>query len=277
MTSAVPTRVRPALSLLAVLLAWLAPSRAAGQESGGLVLRVVAAEDWTPVPAAVVRVDGAVRGATGMDGRLVLERLSPGRHQLEVSALGRRPLAPQVEVPAGARPDLEVALEAAPLELPPLEVRGGPTAERRREVERIRRHASALAEFYERAGRSEDGWFVMRAQLEGVPLGRFTDLFHVAPDASVEAAEGGPVVRLHPEYLPSRPKQPTSLFSSEPQLPGCEPDYYLDGRRYPVIGSPDHFRLAEIEGIEVYVGPTVPPRFGGARARCGVIAIWRRI
>ncbi|MEO8449643.1 MAG: hypothetical protein ABI647_07630, partial [Gemmatimonadota bacterium] len=57
---------------------------------------------------------------------------------------------------------------------------------------------------------------------------------------------------------------------------GCNPAYFMDGiPSDPAIVwlTPVH----EIEGIEVYSGPSeTPPELESAQARCGVIVIWTR-
>jgi len=58
-------------------------------------------------------------------------------------------------------------------------------------------------------------------------------------------------------------------------LPGCYPQYIVDGR-------PDNFfgpnvAVRDIEGIEVYTGAAdVPGEFAGTDAGCGVVVIWTR-
>ena len=58
-------------------------------------------------------------------------------------------------------------------------------------------------------------------------------------------------------------------------LPGCYPQYIVDGR-------PDNFfgpnvAVRDIEGIEVYSGAAdVPGEFAGTDAGCGVVVIWTR-
>ncbi len=58
-------------------------------------------------------------------------------------------------------------------------------------------------------------------------------------------------------------------------LPGCYPQYVVDGR-------PDNFfgpnvAVRDIEGIEVYTGAAdVPGEFAGTDAGCGVVVIWTR-
>ncbi len=58
-------------------------------------------------------------------------------------------------------------------------------------------------------------------------------------------------------------------------LPGCYPQYIVDGR-------PDNFfgpnvAVRDIEGIEVYSGASdVPGEFAGTDAGCGVVVIWTR-
>lgn len=58
----------------------------------------------------------------------------------------------------------------------------------------------------------------------------------------------------------------------------CPPQYYLNGAPFSVEGSIDvMFRLADLEGVEVYRGAAqVPGEFGGSTAGCGVVVLWTR-
>jgi hypothetical protein len=55
----------------------------------------------------------------------------------------------------------------------------------------------------------------------------------------------------------------------------CNPDYVVDERVDNFFGP--GIAIRDIEGIEVYTGPTdVPGEFAGRNAGCGVIVIWTR-
>ena len=55
----------------------------------------------------------------------------------------------------------------------------------------------------------------------------------------------------------------------------CNPEYIVDERTDNFFGPNTPIR--DLEGIEVYTGPTeVPGEFAGRNAGCGVIVIWTR-
>jgi hypothetical protein len=58
----------------------------------------------------------------------------------------------------------------------------------------------------------------------------------------------------------------------------CVPQYWLDGVRAEGVEI-DDFPPREIEGIEVYQGPsTTPAQFSqGSISKCGAIVLWTRV
>ena len=55
----------------------------------------------------------------------------------------------------------------------------------------------------------------------------------------------------------------------------CHPEYIIDERVDNTFGPDTPIR--DIEGIEVYTGPSdVPGEFAGRNAGCGVIVVWTR-
>jgi hypothetical protein len=55
----------------------------------------------------------------------------------------------------------------------------------------------------------------------------------------------------------------------------CSPEYIIDERTDNTFGPSTPIR--DIEGIEVYTGPSdVPGEFAGRRAGCGVVVVWTR-
>ncbi len=96
-----------------------APASASPRGEDGLALTglVVDAEGGRPVAAAdVVLTPGDRRGLTTGDGRFVLAGLTPGRYEVQVSALGFQAATVSVELGSSAEP-VPIALERAPLEL----------------------------------------------------------------------------------------------------------------------------------------------------------------
>jgi len=61
----------------------------------------------------------------------------------------------------------------------------------------------------------------------------------------------------------------------------CAPLVFLDAVQIGTTESWDvdaFLTVADIEAVEAYNGPaSVPPEFNATGAKCGVIAIWRRV
>jgi len=58
----------------------------------------------------------------------------------------------------------------------------------------------------------------------------------------------------------------------------CVPMMWIDGQKAPGM-EVDDLRTGDIEGIELYRGPSVtPPQFstGGGVVQCGTIVVWTR-
>jgi outer membrane receptor for ferrienterochelin and colicins len=87
-------------------------SPAAAQEPGAISGRVVDARTGDPVAAAAIRVLGTVLTAFADDsGRFELRRVPPGARQLAVERIGYAPRQVDIEVAAGARTTVEIALQ----------------------------------------------------------------------------------------------------------------------------------------------------------------------
>lgn len=247
----------PRLSLrTALLVALLAPAAAAAQESATLHVRVVSAE--APVaPIESARVGFAVNGRSGLTGpggAVVLAGLRPGADTVIVTGLGRRATRLPVHLFPGETRELSVALPVEAVALAEVEARGQPD----------RRRSPALQEFYGRVARNSGGHFVTREQIDKWELRRFTDLFRGMSGVQVTNGPGGLMVHM--------PRNVAGLTDRD-----CPPTYYVDGIRFEVSAALDReFKLEDIEGVEVYAGSSVPGRYGGNRARCGVILVWTR-
>jgi outer membrane cobalamin receptor len=111
------TRARAALGGVALALAALAPRIAAAQD-GGLVTGTVTAREGAPVHGARVAVRSPARVVfTDARGRFTLRSLPAGRHEIVVSAIGRKLARRGVDVAAGTGATLDVQLEPGALML----------------------------------------------------------------------------------------------------------------------------------------------------------------
>ncbi|MFL5537954.1 MAG: carboxypeptidase regulatory-like domain-containing protein [Longimicrobiaceae bacterium] len=121
--------MRRVLAVLALAAAALAHAPARAQGGGATVdVQVTDAESGEPVAGATVHLDGVPRAVSDSTGRIVIRGLGPGRHLLEVFMLGRRAVAPEIEVAGGEVLSLEVVLEPEPVAVPGvavISVRGG--------------------------------------------------------------------------------------------------------------------------------------------------------
>lgn len=269
-----------ALGLLLLPL-FLAPAPLRAQATRGSILVAVAdSATGEPLPGAEVIVTGARRRATAdSTGTARLIGIEPGDRLLQVRRQDRATRTVTATVTAGDTVRLRVGLAAAAIELDPLSVR----AEQAPRSPRLR-------EFYARMEASSGGYFVTREQIEARKLRHFTDAFRGIPNLQIISMGGaGYTIRMN--------RNVASVTDRD-----CPPVYYLDGVPFalaagprgaagamrigpdptggssdPTERSPDReFSLREIEGIEVYPGANVPARYGGSKARCGVILVWTR-
>jgi hypothetical protein len=78
-----------------------------------------------PVPDVVVVLDAEstpLRTRTGSDGRFRLERVTPGKHELQVARIGFRPVRSTIEVTAGSL-DVPIVVEPVPALLDTVSIR----------------------------------------------------------------------------------------------------------------------------------------------------------
>jgi len=115
----VARRLLAGLALAAGVLAH-APARAQGGDAA-VDVQVTDGGTGAPLPGATVRLDGVARAVSDTAGRVFLSGLEPGRHQLDVVMLGRRPVSPEIEIVGGEVLSLEVVLDEEAVELPVVE------------------------------------------------------------------------------------------------------------------------------------------------------------
>ena len=208
-------RVR--LAHLAACLVLAAPLALHGQPAPGTLVLSVRSTSNDPIESAVVAVrTGAAPargGQTDRDGRLVLEALPSGRHQLQVRRLGFVTLDTTVEIPARDAVQLLLTLREAPQSLGAIRIvslRGDLTPEQRINREQIaaavphdasdvlrqlpgtdamRRGALGLDPVVRGLRDTQLGVYVDAARtLPGGPAGMDTPLSHVDP-AHVQSME----------------------------------------------------------------------------------------
>lgn len=213
---------------------------------------VTDARTGSPIPAAVVSLDGAVNVATNLDGEFRIADVTPGQHVLQVRRIGFRRALVTIDFPANDPGiEVEIELDPVPVELPEVVVEG----------ERTLYAYGRLRDFYERRSRGV-GHFITRWDLE-----------KRVPRLVSEALFGVPGLQVTPGPLGLN-----SIRMADPSLSCQTPLFFLDGSLIRG-GNPDEFLTPQdVEGIEIYTRITeVPPVFTRqSGSNCGVIAVWTR-
>lgn len=204
------------------------------------------------VPGADVAIVALHRLTRSDDsGVFVLREVPAGTHVLAVRRLGFDPRSVTVVVRAPRADTLVVVLHMQPVMLPGLTV-----------SERDMRRRIAIEDFYRRRARGP-GTFVTRDEIEARHAGRVTDALREVPGIQFVRVRGVTGVRF---------------MNSAIQRRDCVPQVWLDGARVDNVEL-DELPVSDVEGIEIYPGPsTTPAQFSpGAISSCGTIVIWSRV
>jgi hypothetical protein len=173
-----------------------------------------------------------------------------GRHRLEVAMLGRRAVAPEVELVAGAALSLEVVLEPDVVPLQPMEV-----------IARVR-PARGDGEGRDRATAGMREREALLAALE-VHANALTELTAPVRDPLVPQVRG---------RLVADPTSDDAAPGGQPPGESCVPDLFVDGVAVEYNGAVYLGDLAQAEPDP----RDGPPQFGEVTSKCGAILIWTR-
>jgi hypothetical protein len=235
---------------LAALLSF--PSAAAAQ-ARATIIGVVRDSAGAPVPEADVSI-AALRLLTRTDdsGAFTLRRVQPGAPKIMVRRFGFRPRTLELTVRPGVVETVGVVLEPLPQELAGVLV-----------TEREMRRQFAIDGFYRRRARGTGGVFVTREEIEGRHASRLSDVMRGMPGLRFVRTRSGSGIRF---------------MTSAGQRRDCVPDVWVDGMRARGM-EVDDFSVGDIEGVELYHGPSSTPlQFSsGAVKTCGTIVIWSRV
>jgi hypothetical protein len=224
-----------------------------------LVGRVLDAQSLEPIDAVNVRIEAlGLQRLTDSEGHFAFPLVDPGSHELALEHLAYGTRADTIVVTGGELINVEVRMAMRPIELEPLTVI----------VER-RPLPPKMHGFYSRMDR---GWgdFITREALEDRQPVRISQMIGDLPGARlIQVAPGQytPIFRHQVRFMDGRNLSP------------CPPALYVDGIL--ILDGASHideFVLPyEVEAVEVYKSAaSVPARFGGSTAGCGVIVIWSR-
>ena len=222
--------------------------------TGRMIGLVQDARTDRPVAAAAVLLGGRMVAETNRSGQFILSGVPVGVHELSLRSLGYAPLVYPVVVSKGVTTDLELGLVPEPLEMEPLVAMA--TRSRRLEVKG----------FYERKFWGE--------RIGGATYYTADDIERRQPLRISHMIAEEPGVRLSCSGRRCR------LVSTRASLGfggcPCGLSVYLDGIS---VGRDldDFVKPLEIAGVEIYKGAaSLPAEFGGARSRCGVVAVWTK-
>lgn len=214
--------------------------------------RVVDLVSGTAVPNAEILLLGAgVRVVTDTQGKYLLPEVAPGIVRLLVRAGGFPPTRVTLALSRGETMSRVIELDstdagrAAAKSLPGMTVTA-PSPPMPRYVD------------FERRRQSGRGQYIVREDIEREGYATLQDAMRGLRGVNVECG-GGTACAIRMARAPMR----------------CSPEYIVDERVDNMFGPVTPIR--DIEGIEVYTGPTdVPGEFAGRNAGCGVVVIWTR-
>jgi hypothetical protein len=208
---------------------------------------VVDAESGQPVPGASIRLEGVPDArVTDADGAFAFGRVPPRRYPFEVTHLAFQALRDTLEVDVASGVDATLRIAAGVVPLEPIRVV-------------VRSLVLDRVGFYERQRRN-NGQFVTRQQIEARRPLQSSEILRRIPNLRLQRGRDG-LVALGRASCPMR--------------------YVMDGVRTGPDFSIDLVPAADIEGVEVYLGPSqVPGEFTGPGSDlaggCGVIVVWTR-
>ena len=242
-----PLRTLRWASGLACATLALAPAPVSAQAGGaGLIGRLFDEQTGQVISEAAIYVDSVFRDAPiSSQGRFVLFRLTPGRHLLELRAIGYRPQAIQLTIAEGQVLERQFPMVFTGDKLPDLAVEA--------------RNSKLLTRFadFERRRQLGLGAYITRDEIKARGYMSMGDALRTVTGVRVNC---GPV--------------DCSVHMTR-SVAGCYPVYYLDGQLARSFGSSTP--ISDVQGIEVYRGAgEMPGEFGGSGAMCGVIVIWTR-
>ncbi len=242
---------RRPLPLAALLLLAAAGTPAMAQQRVDVrgVVRDTAGGPVAGADVAIVVLHRLAR--TDDSGTFVIRDVPSGQHELAVRRLGFDPRVVPVTLADTLSHTLVVVMRMQPVMLPGLTVS---------EIDMRRR--IAIEDFYRRRARGP-GTFITRDEIEARHAGRPSDALRGVPGLQFVRARGVTGVR----------------FTSAPiQRRDCVPQIWLDGTRVDNVEL-DELPVGDVEGIELYPGPsTTPMQFSqGAVSSCGTIVIWSRV
>jgi hypothetical protein len=235
-----------------MLLAW---SPAGAQRRSAALFGWIRDSTRAPIEGADVEILSAhTLARTDSAGRFLIRALDPGTVSVAVRRIGYTPQAFDFRLHGGG--DIDSIAVTMPVNITVLDAM-------HTDASMARRYAD-LEGFYERRVRGP-GVFLTRDEI----MARHTNEL----SETLREVAGLQIVRLRSG------EQGLRFPSASSASHDCPPQYWVDGQR--VKGADiDNFPATDIEGIELYQGPsTTPMAFSQTRnlATCGTVVIWTRV
>jgi hypothetical protein len=236
-------------SVLAVIpLVWLAASAPVAAQAGtaGIIGRIFDERTNESMVDALILVDSVRRDvAISSQGRFVVSSLLPGRHRVEIRAIGYRPHVLEVTLVEGRVLERQFAMVFTGDKLPEISVEA--------------RNSKLLPRFAEFEKRRVNGMggYITRDEIRARGYMNMGDALRTIKGVKVDCG----VVECSIHMVRA--------------TAGCFPTFYVDGHL--ARSFAESTPISDVQGIEVYRGAAeMPAEFTGAGAMCGVIAIWTR-
>lgn len=224
----------------------LSAQAAARSPASGIIGRIFDERTDEVVTQALIFVDSVRHDVSvSSQGRFVISNLPPGRHRVEIRAIGYRPSILDITLLDGHVLERQFAMVFTGDRLPELAVEA--------------RNSKLLRRFgdFERRRTSGMGSFITRDEIRSRGYMSMGDAVRTVKGVRVDCGAVECSIRM--------------VRSTA----GCFPTYYIDGRE---VGSfAESTPISDVQGIEVYRGAAeLPGEFAGNRGMCGVIVIWTR-
>lgn len=245
---------RWATAVAATLAVAAVSTSAAAQRRSGSLVGWIRDSSGAPLSQALVAIVSQ-RAVVHTDsaGAFAIRNLDAGRVTVNVRRLGYEPASFDLEVHGDIPDSVSVTLSPNAYVLEAMRV----------DAAAARKYA-ALEEFYQRRAKGTGGVFFTREDIESRNSSHLSDMVREVPGVRFVRLAGG--------------EMGMRFTSSANQRRDCVPQFWVDGQRV-MNAEIDDFPPGDIEGLELYRGPsTTPMRFSqGAITTCGTVVIWSRV
>ena len=226
-----------------------APSTARTQET--TVRGIVVDSDGVAIPNAAVAIVSLHRATrTDTAGRFNFTKILSAEIVISARRLGYAPDSAHVLLGALASDPIRITLAELPEVMSTMNVSASERHRRQRIEDFYWRRARGLGKYFTREE--------ILARRASVP----SDVLRTAPGIVAVRTRSGTGIR----------------FTSAANTRGCVPMMWIDGERAPGMEI-DEIPLDDIEGIELYNGPSTTPAefWQAAVTQCGTIVVWTRL